>query len=87
METTYIMETTEIKDPKDEQITNNDTAVTNKDGNNDLEQGSRPNDPDNPDIDVDAIATNTDDSGDPTAQKPEDEDTSNKGQGPKGENL
>ncbi|MFD2872070.1 hypothetical protein ACFS5N_06305 [Mucilaginibacter ximonensis] len=81
------METTEAKDPKDEQITNEDTSVTNKDGDNDLEQGKQPDAQNNPDNDVDTVIPSTDDSGDPTAPKPEDEDTSNKGQGPKGENL
>jgi len=79
------METTEIKDPKDEQITNEDTAVTNKDGNNDLEQGKQPNAHEKPDVDT--VIPTTDDSGDPTTQDPEAEDSSNKGKGPKGENL
>lgn len=82
------METTAIKDPKDEQITNDDTAVTNKDGNNDLEKGKQPNVQDNPDEErVKTVTPATDDSGDPTTQEPEDENTSNMGQGPKGENL
>jgi hypothetical protein len=80
------METTEIKDPKDEQITNADTAVTNKDGNNDLEQGA-PNLQDKPDEERVPTVTPDENKGDPTAQEPEDEDTTNKGKGPKGENL
>lgn len=82
------METNAINDPKDEQITNNDPAVTNKDGNNDLEKGKQTNVQDKPDEErVKTVTPATDDSGDPTVQDPEDEDTSNKGQGPKGENL
>lgn len=82
------MESTGANDPKDEQITNEDYAVTNKDGDNDLEQGKQPAAQDNPDAgDVDTVIPSTDDSGDPTTQEPEDEDTSNKGKGPKGENL
>ncbi|WP_214070993.1 hypothetical protein [Mucilaginibacter sp. dw_454] len=81
------METTEIKNPKDEQITNADSAVTNKDGDNDLEQGT----PSHSEQDVDEQPTtfdlSTENNGDPTVQKPEDEDPSNKGKGPKGENL
>ncbi len=39
------------------------------------------------DIDVDKIATPDDNMGDPTPLNEEDADHSNKGQGPKGENL
>lgn len=31
------------KDPRDEKITNQDDAVTNKDGDNNLEKGEQPN--------------------------------------------
>lgn len=82
------METNENKDPKDEQITNEDTAVTNKDGNNDLEQGKNQTEKDDAYAkDVDTIVPSTDDSSDPTPKDPEEEDKSNKGQGPKGEDL
>ena len=79
------METINYNDPKDEQITNDDNSVTNKDGDNDLEK-SRPQ-VDEADIDVDKIATPDDNMGDPTPLNEEDADHSNKGQGPKGENL
>jgi hypothetical protein len=79
------METTNYNDPKDEQITNDDNAVTNKDGDNDLEKGEPQ--VGEADIDVDKIAIPDDNMGDPTPLKEEDEDKSNKGQGPKGENL
>jgi hypothetical protein len=79
------METTAYNDPKDDQITNDDTSVTNKDGDNDLEKGEHPVAEAN--IDVDKIPTPDDNLGDPTPLTEEDEDTSNKGQGPKGENL
>ncbi|MDB5023310.1 MAG: hypothetical protein JWP78_1065 [Mucilaginibacter sp.] len=43
------MESAEVKDPKDDKITNEDNAVTNKDGDNDLEKGKQPNDQNKPD--------------------------------------
>jgi hypothetical protein len=79
------METTAYNDPKDDQITNADTSVTNKDGDNNLEKGEPP--VNEADVDVDKIATPEDNMGDPTPLKEEDEDNSNKGQGPKGENV
>ncbi|MES2375136.1 MAG: hypothetical protein V4553_01080 [Bacteroidota bacterium] len=79
------METTAYNDPIDDQITNDDNSVTNKDGDNELEKAEPPLSED--DIDVDKIATADDNMGDPTPLKEEDEDHSNKGQGPKGENL
>lgn len=78
--------------PIDEQITNNDNAITNKDGDNMLEQEEGVNVQDKPDEtrvptvtsgaeDVDAAEVTED-------NKAEGEtDSSNKGQGPKGENL
>lgn len=82
------MEATAIKDPKDEQITNNDAAVTNKDGNNDLEKGKQPTMQDNPDEGIPTDYTiYSDDCGDTSVHDPVDEDTSNMGQGPKGEDL
>jgi len=81
------MENTTYQDPKDEQITNEDSAVTNKDGNNDLEKGKQPNVQDKPDKERVTTVTPAEGNGDPTAQKIEDEDASNKDKGPKGENL
>jgi hypothetical protein len=82
------METANNNDPKDEQITNDDKAVTNKDGDNDLEQGEAPVDPHEANSDADRIQTTSPDDnlGDPTPSK-EEENISNKGQGPAGENL
>jgi hypothetical protein len=45
------METTAYNDPKDDQITNADTSVTNKDGDNNLEKGEPP--VNEADVDVD----------------------------------
>ena len=83
------MENTSGTDPKDDQITNDDNSITNKDGNNNLEQGEPPVDPHEENSDADRIQTTApdDNMGDPTPLKEEDEDASNKGQGPKGENL
>ncbi|HWZ35295.1 MAG TPA: hypothetical protein VNW51_04010 [Mucilaginibacter sp.] len=82
------MESTAIEDPKDEQITNDDTAVTNKDGNNDLEKGKQPDVQDNPDEErLTDFTAYSDDCGDTSVHDPVDEDTSNMGQGPKGEDL
>lgn len=80
------MENTAYNDPKNEQITNDDTAVTNKDGNNDLEKGAQPTEQNKPDAERVPTVTPDNDSGDPTPPKKE-ENTSNKGQGPAGENL
>jgi hypothetical protein len=85
------METTAYNDPKDDQITNDDNSVTNKDGNNDLEQGEQPTEQNNPDPVRVPTVTPGNDSGDPAPPKNgeenQDETTSNKGEGPKGENL
>jgi hypothetical protein len=85
------METTAYNDPKDDQITNNDTSVTNKDGDNNLEKGEQPTEQDNTDPVRVPTVTPDNDSGDPTPPKKgennQDETASNKGQGPKGENL
>ncbi|MCC8425478.1 hypothetical protein [Mucilaginibacter sp. UR6-11] len=78
------MENSAYSDPKDDQITNDDTSVTNKDGDNDLEKGE----PSTNEADSDAAKTPTPDDniGDPTPRK-KGEDASNKGAGPKGEAL
>lgn len=75
----------ENNNPKDEQITNDDTAVTNKDGNNNLEKGEQPTEQKKPDAERVPTVTPDNDSGDPSP--PKQENTSNKGQGPAGENL
>ena len=66
----------ENTDPKDEQITNDDNSVTNKDGDNDLEKGQPPSplkgaQNEQPDTDAD----------DETLPE-EEEDSSNVGKGP-----
>ncbi len=78
------MEMTENNDPKDDQITNQDDSVTNAD-NNPEEENKHPE----PDADVaKEIPTVTPgNDGDPTPAEPEDGDSSNKDQGPAGENL
>jgi hypothetical protein len=79
--------------PIDEQITNDDNSVTNKDGDNMLEQEEGANVQDKPDdVRVPTVTPGTEDN-DPTDDviednKGEDEtDPSNKRNGPKGENL
>ncbi len=85
------MENTAVNDPIDDQITNDDNSVTNKDGDNNLEKGEQPTEQNNPDPVRVPTVTPDNDNGDPTPPKKgensEDEITSNKGQGPKGENL
>ncbi|MDN5285518.1 MAG: hypothetical protein JWR38_1792 [Mucilaginibacter sp.] len=78
------MENTAYNDPKDDHIINKDTAITNKDGDNNLEKGEQSNSL--AEIDVDRIPTPDDSLGDPVPSENE-ENTSNKGQGPAGENL
>ena len=79
--------------PIDEQITNDDNSVTNKDGDNMLEQEEGANVQNKPDeVRVPTVTPDTEDN-DPTDDIIEDDkggdetDPSNKGQGPKGENL
>jgi hypothetical protein len=78
------MENSAYNDPKDDQITNDDTSVTNKDGDNDLEKGEPSTN--ETEIDADKIPASDDNIGDPTPRK-KGEHASNKGKGPKGENL
>ncbi len=59
------MESFEVKDPKDEQITNKDESVTNKDGDNDLEKGKQPANQKKPDEVRVPTVTPDNDSGDP----------------------
>jgi hypothetical protein len=79
------MESDKVKDPKDEKIINKDTSVTNKDGDNDLEKGVQPTDQKKPDQERVPTVTPDNENGNPGP--PEDESTSNVGQGPSVENL
>jgi hypothetical protein len=78
------MENVRVKDPKDGKIINKDDSVTNKDGNNDLEKSelltvqSKTDD--------EEIATIAPSNDNPELYEPATE-SSNKGQGPSGENL
>lgn len=78
-------------DPIDEQITNDDNSVTNKDGDNMLEQEEGANLQDKPDeVRVPTVTPGAD--GDETEVEDDksddaEADSSNKGEGPKGENL
>ena len=76
-------------DPIDEQITNDDNAVTNKDGNNMLEQEEGANVQDNPDdVRVPTVTPGTEDIETENDKSDDvDEDPSNTHGGPKGENL
>ncbi len=83
----------QANDPIDEQITNNDNSVTNKDGDNMLEQEEGANVQDKPDdVRVPTVTPGSEDM-DPADEVIEEDnnitedDSSNKGNGPKGENL
>ena len=77
--------------PIDEQITNDDNSVTNKDGDNMLEQEEGTNVQDKPDeVRVPTVTPgeSTDDTEVEDSKGSDTEiDPSNKGEGPKGENL
>ncbi len=73
-------------DPKDEQITNDDNAVTNKDGDNNLEKGQQLTEQEKPDAERIETVTPDNENGDPGPPEDE-EDSSNVGKGPAGENL
>jgi hypothetical protein len=77
------MENVQVKDPKDEKITNQDDSVTNKDGKNNLEKGDQSSIPNKPEKEKAPTEITDNDSPGILA----DEDASNKGQGPAGENL
>ena len=83
------MESLENLDPIDDQITNNDDSVTNKDGDKMLEQEEGANVQDKPDeVRVPTVTPGSE----PTEVTSEDdkdqaEESSNKDEGPKGENL
>lgn len=75
----------ETNGPKDDQVTNDDNAVTNKDGDNNLEQGEQPNVQDNPDpVRVPTVTPGNE--GDPTPSK-KSEGTSDIGDAPIDESL
>jgi hypothetical protein len=78
------MESAAVKDPKDDQITNKDESVTNKDGDNNLEKGEQQNTENNKEKkETQAVIPSNDN---PELYETADE-SSNKGQGPSGENL
>ena len=77
------MESAAVKNPKDDQITNKDSSVTNKDGNNNLERGARK---DSQKESKDQPGTIIPSNDNPELYETADE-SSNKGQGPAGENL
>ncbi|MBC7400910.1 MAG: hypothetical protein H7289_13290 [Mucilaginibacter sp.] len=82
------METTAYNDPVDDQITNNDTSVTNKDGDNDLEQGQQPIEQNNSDpARVSTVAPENYNEDTASETNSEDDISSNKGEVPKGETL
>lgn len=80
------MENAAYFNPKDEHITNDDNAVTNKDGDNNLEKGEHPIDQKEPDAEHVETVVSDNDNDDPGSPEKE-EDPSNKDKGPKGENL
>jgi hypothetical protein len=77
------MESAVTKDPKDVRIINKDDSVTNKDGDNNLEKGEQP--ADQVKSGKEKVLTTLSDND--NAGLLADENTSNKGQGPAGENL
>jgi hypothetical protein len=70
------MENVEVKNPKDERVTNDDDAVTNKDGNNYLEKGRQPTNQDKPDKERVPTVTPDNDNGKPGP--PDKDDAENK---------
>jgi len=71
------MESVKVKDPGNGKITNRDSAVTNKDNQDNPEKGEQP---------VNQAKATTPSNDNPELYEPADE-SSNKGQGPAGENL
>lgn len=76
------MKSAEVKDPKDNKITNKDDSVTNKDSDNNVEQEQAA---DQKKADKEHVLTLISDND--NAGILADESASNKGQGPAGENL
>ena len=77
------MESDKVQGPKDEKVTNQDDSVTNKDGDNDLENGKQPTAQNKTEKEKVLTEITDNDSAGVLA----DESASNKGQGPAGENL
>ena len=76
------METVSVKNPKDEKIVNKDDSVTNRDGNSTIEKELRSDNENQPKEEKLAELSDNDSPGILA-----DENASNKGQGPEGENL
>lgn len=76
------MKSAEVKDPKDNKIINKDDSVTNKDSENDVETEQAI---DQKKVEEEHVLTLISDND--NAGILSDESTSNKGQGPAGENL
>ena len=77
------METVSVKNPKDEKIVNKDDSVTNRDGNSTIEKDIRSGNENQPVKEEKLTELSDNDSPGILA----DENASNKGQGPAGENL
>jgi hypothetical protein len=81
------MESAEVKDPKDDKITNEDNAVTNKDGDNDLEKGKQPIDQKKPDKERVPTITPDNENGNPGPPEEKEESSSNRKVRLSGENF
>ncbi|MDB5155182.1 MAG: hypothetical protein JWR54_3933 [Mucilaginibacter sp.] len=81
------MESAEMKDPKDDKITNEDNAVTNKDGDNDLEKGKQPIDQKKPDKERVPTITPDNENGNPGPAEEKEESSSNRKVRLSGENF
>jgi hypothetical protein len=64
----------QLRDPKDEKITNNDDSITNKDGDNYLEKGGEPTDQNKPDKEQIPTVTPDNENGDPGSPAKESKD-------------
>jgi hypothetical protein len=80
----FAMNITENTNPKDERITNDDNAVTN---NDDTSTSQEPTEQDKPDEVRVPTVTPGNENGDPGPDEEPEDDSSNKGKGPAGENL
>ena len=80
------METTIVKDPKDDKILNKDDSVTNKDGDNDLEKGKPPTFQKKPDEEGLPTVRPDNENGEP-GPPAEEENLPSKDGGPARENL
>ena len=68
------MESVKVNDPKDDQITNMDDSITNKDGDNYLEKGEQPIDLNKPDKDEVPTVAPDNENGDPRPPAKESKD-------------